>query len=66
MSILPLLIQLSNGTPCEIPAEWLCLAMQRINECFDYADINVLSDGKIAQLSPNRTELNEFGRWLLS
>jgi hypothetical protein len=66
MSTRELVWQLSNGTPCEVPRFWLNAAMQAIEQCFGNADIKVEADTKIAQLTPNRADLNDYGRRVLA
>lgn len=61
MSTRELVWQLSNGTPCEVPRFWINEAMQAIMQCFGNADIKVQADSKIAQLTPNRADLNDYG-----
>jgi hypothetical protein len=58
--------QLSNGTPCEVPRVWLSAAMAAMARCFGNADIKVESDSKIAQLTPARAELNDYGLRMLA
>lgn len=66
MNTRELVWQLSNGTPCEVPRNWLNTAMQAIEQCFSNADIKVEADRKIAQLTPNRADLNDYGRRVLA
>lgn len=66
MNTRELVWQLSNGTPCEVPRFWLNAAMQAIEQCFGNADIKVEADRKIAQLTPNRADLNDYGRRVLA
>jgi len=66
MSARELVWQLSNGTPCEVPRFWLNAALRAIEQCFGNADIKVEADCKIAQLTPNRADLNDYGRRVLA
>jgi hypothetical protein len=66
MTTRELVWQLSNGTPCEIPRQWLTAATTAVSLCFGNADIKVEADRKIAQLTPNRADLNEYGRRVLA
>ena len=66
MTTRELVWQLSNGTPCEVPRFWLSAAMVAMSKCFGNADIKVESDSKIAQLTPARAELNDYGRRVLA
>lgn len=66
MSTRELVRQISNGSPCEVPRFWLNAAMQAIEQCFGNVDINVETDTKIAQLTPNRADLNDYGRRVLA
>ena len=66
MSIRELVWQLSNGTPCEVSRSWLNAAQQAIGRCFGNADIHVEADTKIAQLTPNRADINDYGRRVLA
>ena len=66
MNTRELVWQLSNGTPCEVPRFWLNAAMQAVEQCFGNADIKVEADRKIAQLTPNRADLNDYGRRVLA
>lgn len=66
MSTRELVWQLSNGTPCEVPRFWINAAMQAIMQCFGNADIKVEVDSKIAQLTPNRADLNDYGRRVMA
>lgn len=62
MNATELVMQLSNGVPCEVPRFWLKAALTIVDHCFSNADISVEADAKIAQLTPHRCELSEFGR----
>lgn len=66
MTTRELVWQLSNGTPCEVPRFWLNAAMQAIEQCFSNADIKVEANTKIAQLTPNRADLNDYGRRVMA
>lgn len=66
MTTRELVWQLSNGTPCEVPRFWLNAAMQAIEQCFGNADIQVETDRNIAQFTPNRADLNDYGRRVLA
>src|SRR5262245_34787767 len=66
MNTRELVWQLSNGTPCEVPRFWLNAAMLAVEQCFSNVHIKVEADRKIAQLTPERADLNDFGRRVLA